>query len=111
MRRLLILAALLAPLGACTWLANTFGDNPTQEAKTTIVEVFTDACGTYAVALKGAAAALQANLLTDSQIAAIDKAKAVGDGICKGPQPTNVTSAVVSVLGAASTIVLNSGGN
>lgn len=109
MRRWLMLAVLLVPLGGCTWLAETFGDNPSQATKTTIVEVFADACHTYATALRTAAAALKANLLTSDQIAAIDKAKVIGDGVCKGPQPTNMTSAVVSVLSASASIAFNSG--
>ncbi len=108
--RLLACAAALAlSLSGCSWIASTFGDTPDQATKTTILEVFADACHAYATALRTAAAALNAGLLTDAQIAAIDKARAVGDGICNGPQPTNVSSAAVDVLSAASTIVLNSG--
>jgi tyrosyl-tRNA synthetase len=53
----------------------------------------------------------QRPLLTDAQIADVDKAKVVGDGVCKGPQPSNLTAAVVSVLSATASITLASGGH
>jgi len=111
MKRFLLIAALLVPLSGCQWLASTFGGTADQATKTTIVEVFADACHTYATTLRTAAAALDAKLLTDAQIADVDKAKTVGDGVCKGPQPTNLTAAVVSVLSATASITLASGGH
>lgn len=109
MKRLILIATLLVPLSGCSWFASTFGDSPDQATKTTIVDTFADACHTYATALRTAAAALNAKLLSDAQIAAVDKAQVVGDGVCKGPQPTNLTSAVVSVLSATASITLAAG--
>lgn len=111
MKRYLLIAALVLPLGACQWLASTFGGSADQATKTTIVEVFSDACHTYATTLRTAALALDANVLTSAQIADVDKAKAIGDGVCKGPEPTNLTAAVVSVLSATASITLASGGH
>lgn len=113
MRRLAIMAGVLVALAigpsGCTWLANTFGGTPDQATKTTIVTTFADACHTYATALRVAALALDAKLLNDAQIATVDKAQQVGDGACKGPQPTNLTAAVVAVLTATADITVASG--
>lgn len=108
---LMLAFVLLSGSSGCTWFANTFGGSADQATKTTIVEVFADACNTYATALRTAAKALDAKLLTDPQIASVDQAKGIGDGICKGPQPTNLTAAVVSVLSATASITLASGGH
>lgn len=111
MRRLLLIAALSLPLGACSWLAATFGDSPSPTTKTTIVETFRDGCEAYAAALNLAAQALTANTLSDAQIADVNQAKAIADPICKGPQPTNLAAAFVSVAEASLSIgKVNAGG-
>lgn len=111
MRRALFVAMVLLPLGGCTWLASVFGDNPTQATKTTLVEVFADACHAYASTLRLATQALQANLLTDKQVAVVDQARSVATPICTGPQPTNFAVALVSVTEATANIALASKGN
>ena len=110
-RKLILAAALCLPIAGCTWLANTFGGNPDQPTKTTIVEVFADGCHTYAAALKLAAQALTANLLTEAQIAQVNQAKTIADPICTGPQPTNLAAAFVSVASATVSIGQATKGN
>jgi hypothetical protein len=104
MKRYLIVAALLVPLSGCQTIAGWFGGKPTQTTKTTIVEVFADGCHTYAAALNLAAQTLQAGKLTEAQINDVKTAKAIGDPICTGPQPTNLASAFVAVAGATYSI-------
>lgn len=111
MRRVLIVAMVLLPLGGCTWLAGVFGGTPSAQTKTTIVEVFADGCHTYAAALNLAAQALTANLLTEAQIAQVNQAKAIADPICTGPQPTNLAAAFVSVASATVSIGQATKGN
>jgi hypothetical protein len=111
MRRLILAAALLIPLGGCTTIANWFGGMPSAQTKTTIVEVFADSCHTYAAALNLAAQALAANLLTEAQIAQVQQAKAIADPICTGPQPTNLAAAFVSVASATVSIGQATKGN
>lgn len=111
MRRALLVATVLLPLGGCTWLAGVFGGTPTAQTKTTIVEVFADACHAYASTLRLATQALQANLLTDQQIVAVDQARGVATPICTGPQPTNFAVALVSVTEATANVALASKGN
>lgn len=111
MKRYIPIAMALLMLSGCTWLANTFGGTPDANTKTTIVEVFSDSCHTYAAALNLAAQALTANLLTEAQIAQVNQAKAIADPICTGPQPTNLAAAFVSVASATVSIGQATKGN
>jgi hypothetical protein len=102
MRRILLIAAVAFALTSCT---------TSQQTKTTIVEAFADGCNAYAAALSIAADALTANLLSATQINDVNAAKAVADPLCKGPQPTSLTSAFVSVATATLSIgKVNAGG-
>ena len=96
----------LMPLSGCTWLARVFGDTPGQAEKTTIVEVFRDACATYSAALRLAAQANNANLLTKAQVASVSKAREAAEPVCAGSRPTNLTSAIIVVTQAGASIVL-----
>ena len=102
---------LLGSLGGCTTIANWFGGTPDANTKTTIVEVFADSCHTYAAALKLAAQALTANVLTEAQITQVSQAKAIADPICNGPEPTNLAAAFVSVASATVSIGQATGGH
>lgn len=111
MKKFLLASLVILPISGCSWVASTFGDNPTQETKTTIVDVFHDSCETYVTALKVAASAEANGLLSADAVSKIDQAQVAGDKACKGPMPTNLTSAVVSVLSAAASITSASGSN
>jgi hypothetical protein len=98
---------LYLPLGGCTWLANTLGGTPDQSTKTAIVEGFIDACDIYAAALKDAAVAAQAHMLSDATIAKIKAVRPGVESICppKGMMPENATGALVSVVQGTAQIV------
>lgn len=98
MKRLILAAALTLSLGGCTWLAQTFGDSPSQQTKVTILEVYTDACHGYTTTAHLAAQAIAADLVTRAQVDAIEKANNLAGPICTGPLPTNLASVVVQVL-------------
>lgn len=103
MKRPIILAGVLAiaiPLGGCPWVAETFGDKPSQETKTTILEVYTDACTGYTATAHLAAQAIAADLVTAAQVDTIERANNIAGPICTGPLPTNLASVVVQVLSA-----------
>lgn len=111
MKRILLAAIVILPLGGCTWFANLVGGTPDATTKTTIVETFTDGCNAYAAALSIAADALTANVLSDTQISEVQQAKALADPICKGPQPTNLAAAFVTVATATLSLgKVNAGG-
>lgn len=119
MRRILIAAALLVPLSGCQTLASVFGGTPDQPTKTAIVESFIDACSLYAGALKDAAAAANAGLLSDAQKAKIHAIRpsiegtGPGTGVCppNAPQPVNATGALVTVVQATASIKSAIAGN
>lgn len=111
MKKYLAIAIVALGLSGCASLASIFGDTPSQSTKTTLVEVFADSCHAYASTLRLATQALQANLLTDAQIAIVDKARSVATPICTGPQPTNFAVALVSVTESTASIALASKGN
>lgn len=97
MKKYLAIAIVALGLSGCAWLANNLGGTPSQGTKATIVEVFADSCNAYASALNLATQAMQANLLSEAQIADIEKARSGATPVCTGPQPTNLASAWVIV--------------
>lgn len=109
MRKLILAAALLLPLGGCTWLANTFGGTDNQ---TVTVHTVLAACdGFYKGALKAAFVADDAHLLTDAVKADIKSVRLGVDSICppNGTMPTNLTAAVVSVVEGAAKVYTDIG--
>lgn len=119
MRRIALAGMVLLPLGGCTFLANTFGGTPDQPTKTAIVETFIDACSLYAGALKDAATAANAGLLSDGQKAKIHAIRppiegtGPGTGVCppNAPEPVNATAALVTVVQATASIKSAIAGN
>jgi hypothetical protein len=106
MRRLLFAAALCLPLAACG------GGTISQSGKADIVQAVAKACEAYAVTLNLAADAEDAHLLSQANVTAIDKARGGANSLCQGPQPTDLTSALVSITVATAQIAAAySGGN
>lgn len=107
MKRFLLIAALVLPLGACTTLANWFGGTPSASSQTAIVHGVLSACDAYYKgALKAAFVADDAGLLTPAIKADIHSTRAGVEGICppKGVMPTNAVAALVTVVEGAATI-------
>ena len=107
MRRLLIVAALCVPLGACTTLANWFGGTPSASSQTAIVHGVLAACDAYYKgALKAAFVADDAGLLTPAIKADIHSTRAGVEAICPpgGTMPTNAVAALVTISEGAAKI-------
>lgn len=94
-----IVALTSLALTACTaqQLAAALGGTPSQGAKTTIAEVYGDACRAYDTALKFGDEAVNADLLTRPQVDAIGAAQRIGTPLCTGPLPANVAAALVQI--------------
>lgn len=108
--RYLALVGMLALAGCPS--GSTPGSGPviSQSAKTTLVDVLTDACNAYAASLNVATLALQNNLLSESDIATVSQAKVKGDAICKGPIPTDYVAAITNVLSVTGVLTQTAGG-